>query len=226
MLSTQHYRNKAGRKYYSCFMEASDSIYLWISRERAKKFIPYIEMSDTVLEYGVGTGWNLSKLTCAKKIGYDIGTHLQPIVSAHGIEFISDTKSIRDRSIDVIICHHVLEHVPDPSNTLTEIWRMLKPSGRMLLFIPFETQHRYRTYLPNEPNHHIFSWTPQTIGNLVHDCRFDIRSINLGCFGYDRTAAIYANRLKLGENGYRWLKSATSLVKPVKEIRLVAVPQR
>ncbi|SFS11027.1 class I SAM-dependent methyltransferase [Sphingomonas jatrophae] len=41
-----------------------------------------------------------------------------------------------DATFDTIICHNVLEHVPDDHKALTEIARVLRPGGRALLSVP------------------------------------------------------------------------------------------
>jgi len=41
-----------------------------------------------------------------------------------------------DRSIDVLLCSHVLEHVPDDRKALCEIRRVLKPGGFGILLVP------------------------------------------------------------------------------------------
>ncbi len=46
----------------------------------------------------------------------------------------------RDK-FDLIICYHVLEHIPDDLTAIAEIRRMLKPGGRAYIQVP---QHRYR----------------------------------------------------------------------------------
>jgi len=42
-----------------------------------------------------------------------------------------------DDKFDVIICSHVLEHIPDDRKALAELFRMLRPGGRALLLTPF-----------------------------------------------------------------------------------------
>jgi SAM-dependent methyltransferase len=41
-----------------------------------------------------------------------------------------------DRSVDIAIFSHVLEHLPRPEFTMTEVFRILKPGGLLLLGVP------------------------------------------------------------------------------------------
>jgi SAM-dependent methyltransferase len=43
----------------------------------------------------------------------------------------------RDRSVDLLMCYHVLEHVPDDRAAMREIARVLAPEGLALLQVPF-----------------------------------------------------------------------------------------
>ncbi|WP_108668659.1 class I SAM-dependent methyltransferase [Euzebya rosea] len=42
-----------------------------------------------------------------------------------------------DASFDVVICSHVLEHVPDDATALRELHRVLRPGGHALLLTPY-----------------------------------------------------------------------------------------
>ena len=42
-----------------------------------------------------------------------------------------------DASFDLVICSHVLEHIPDDDDAFREIARILRPGGRALLLVPF-----------------------------------------------------------------------------------------
>jgi SAM-dependent methyltransferase len=44
---------------------------------------------------------------------------------------------VADASFDAVMCNQVLEHVVDPALTLSEIRRVLKPGGILLLSVPF-----------------------------------------------------------------------------------------
>ncbi len=42
----------------------------------------------------------------------------------------------KDNSFDVILCNHVLEHIPDDTKAMTELYRVLKPGGWGIFQIP------------------------------------------------------------------------------------------
>jgi SAM-dependent methyltransferase len=218
-----HYVDAKGRVYHEGKRGIPDLALPWVSRLRAEKFVSHIRADDTVLEFGVGSGWNLAALPCKSRLGYDVSDFLAPRLRALGIEFCSDTKLIADSSIDVVICHHTLEHVAHPSEILQEIRRLLRPQGKLLLFVPYEKERRYRQFRRDEPNHHLYSWNVQTLGNLVEECDFTLFAARLGEFGYDRFAAVWADKLKLGENGFRFLRCLLHLARPMQEVRINAV---
>jgi SAM-dependent methyltransferase len=219
----RHYRGDAGRHYQESKRGLPEQAIPWVAALRTRKFAPGIRAEDVVLEYGVGTGWNLSGLSCSRKIGFDVADFLEPSLRALGIEFVADTKALPDGAVDVAICHHTLEHVLRPADALEEIRRLLKPAGRLLLYVPFECEARYEHFLPAEPNHHLYSWNAQTLGNLVEEAGFDLSEAGIAEFGYDRFAATWAVKLRLGETGFRWLRRMLHIVGPAFEVRLIAI---
>ncbi len=44
----------------------------------------------------------------------------------------------KDNSYDVIICNHVLEHIPDDTKAMQELFRVLAPGGMAILQVPYE----------------------------------------------------------------------------------------
>ncbi len=50
-----------------------------------------------------------------------------------------------DASYDVVIAHHVLEHIPDDRKAMRELFRLLQPGGFAILTVPINPtrQHTY-----------------------------------------------------------------------------------
>lgn len=63
------------------------------------------------------------------------------------LTYIEDIKnlSLENDSFDTIFCSQVLEHVPEPSRAISELKRILKKNGYLILTTPF------LGYLHNEP---------------------------------------------------------------------------
>jgi SAM-dependent methyltransferase len=221
----QQYQGSAGRHYHTAKRSIPESAFPWIARLRARKIQPHLRPDDVVLEYGVGLGWNLASLCCHRKLGFDVGEFLAESVRQHGIEFVSNPDSLPAGAVDVVVCHHTLEHTAHPIETLSAIDRLLKPGGRLLLFVPYEKESRYRYFNPAEPNHHLYAWNVQTLGNLIQAVGFQVQSARLGRFGQERFAAVLAVRLGLGELGFRALQRLANAIKHEFEVRVIARKQ-
>lgn len=53
-----------------------------------------------------------------------------------------------DNSYDFIICNHVLEHIPDDTKAMQEIYRVLAPNGTAILQVPYD-RNRATTFEDN-----------------------------------------------------------------------------
>jgi SAM-dependent methyltransferase len=193
-----------------------------VARVRAEKLRPFIGPQAAVFEYGVGYGWNLAELRCRRRIGYDVGEFLEPAARAHGIEFVHDSGVAPDQSCDVVICHHVLEHVLNPADSLAECHRILRPDGVLLLFVPYEKERRFRRFNRQERNGHLYSWNVQTLSALTEQSGFFVVDGRVAMFSYDRFSSVWAVRLGLGERGYRFIRRAAHCLYPCLETRVVA----
>jgi SAM-dependent methyltransferase len=219
----RHYRGDAGRRYHESKRGLPEQAIPWVAALRAAKFAPLVGAQDLVIEYGVGAGWNLAALRCGRKLGFDVADFLEPSLRALGIEFVADTQALPDALADVVLCHHTLEHILHPPNALAEMRRLLKPAGRLLLYVPFEREGRYKHFNPAEPNHHLYSWNVQTLGNLVQEAGLQVSQAGLGEFGYSRFAATWAVKLRLGHAGFRCLRRLLHSLRPAFEVRIIAL---
>ena len=107
-----------------------------------KKIIP--QAKGLVLEIGIGPGSNLKHYeqnNVKKIIGVDPSTELNKIAIKRAekhnltVEFLiesADNLSVPDNSIDTVVSTYALCSIPNPSMTLKEIHRVLKPTGRFI----------------------------------------------------------------------------------------------
>jgi SAM-dependent methyltransferase len=220
-VADRHYVGEQSQEYHEKKRAIPDLAVPWVARLRAEKLQPHIQNTDTVFEFGAGYGWNLLELRCARKLAHDIA-ELSNAVSG-GIEWVRSIDAVSPEFADVVICHHALEHVLNPPETLAIIRKLLKRNGKLLLFVPFEKERRYRQFDPAEPNHHLYSWNAQTLGNLVTECGYRIEQAGIGRFGYDRFAAKLAVKFGAGEGSFCLFRRAAHLLRPASEVRIVAI---
>jgi SAM-dependent methyltransferase len=220
--STSLYQGASGQKYHDEKREVRPEALEWLLRFRARKLQPHVGPGDVVFEMGVGSGWNLGRLRCLRRMGCDVSEFLAPRLGALGIEFVRDMAAVPGGIADVAICHHALEHVLRPAEALGELGRILKPGGKLVLHVPWEKERRYAHYRRDEPNHHLYTWNAQNLGNLVASLDYGIESVAVRRYGYDRLAANLACRLRLGEAGFRSLRSMLVAVRPLSEVELIA----
>jgi len=59
-----------------------------------------------------------------------------------------------DQEFDIVICNHVLEHVPDDKSAIGEIFRVLKRGGIALLLVPtdYSMERTYEDFSITEPS--------------------------------------------------------------------------
>ena len=49
---------------------------------------------------------------------------------------LADRLAGQDESFDIVVCSHILEHLPDPGKMVSEVMRVLRPGGLFILGVP------------------------------------------------------------------------------------------
>lgn len=216
------YRGASGHAYHEGKRALAPQAEAWVLNLRASKFQRWVRPSDVVFELGVGSGWNLAHLNCARKLGCDAAEFLADRLRQLGIEFCRHTADVPTAHADVVLCHQTLEHLLEPAAALRELARIAKPGGRILVHVPWEVERRYARFDPSEPNHHLYHWNAQNLGNLATVLGWTIERLCVRRYGYDRFAANLAARCRLGEGGFRALRAVLVAVRPLREVELIA----
>ena len=192
-----------------------------VAQRRAAKMQPFVQKTDAVLEYGVGTGWNMARLQARLRKGFDVATALRTQVEAQGISFVTTLTEVDKAQYDVVICSHVLEHLTHPADALSEILGLLKPNGKALIYVPYDVERKFWEYRANDPNHHLYGWNVQTLANLCVLQGFTIEKAALRKFGYERFVAQLVCRWRLPDVFYTLLLAIALFLKPAHEVEVI-----
>lgn len=142
---SNHYTGEKGRIY----QERKNGLPLaQVARIHATKFSPAIQKTDTVVDFGCGSGEILAAIDCGRKIGIEVNPRAREQALNAGIECYTDASQVSQGIADVIISHHVLEHVPYPIQALKELRKALKPEGTLVICVPAENPRKTKNIIP------------------------------------------------------------------------------
>ena len=141
-------------------------------------FQDFINPTDSVLQFWCGGGYLLNSLVCGQKFGVDANPkYIDHARSTFGfrVEPTLDEFS----NLDVVISSHTLARLPNPAQALSDMYRVLKDNGVLVVLVPCEGYKN--KYVELNFEQHLYSWSPMDIGNLVHYIGFSILSVERIC---------------------------------------------
>lgn len=102
-------------------------------------------------------------------------------------QFIADFQyditsiSVEDNLFDFIICYHILEHIENDKKAMSELYRVLKPNGILLIQTPFKDGEIYEDLSIKDPNErlhhfgqedHVRVYSVEGLKNRLKDSNF------------------------------------------------------
>ncbi len=161
---------EGGHEYFSYQVDGAETA----NRIAVTRFAPFVASSDKVVDFGCGTGWLLKLLDAGDKVGIEPNPVARGHATKLGIRTVESSEEIEDGWADVIVSNHALEHSLSPYDELVRLRRALKPGGKIVLCLPVEFWRapEHRGPNPSDPNHHLFTWTPLLISNLLTEAGF------------------------------------------------------
>lgn len=174
-------------------------------KRRARKIVEQLEIKDKdkILEVGCGNGYYLNLLN---RLGFEldlIGVDNDPHALKDARKFIGGNKvkliladanklPLEEASFDKVIISEVIEHIEEEQNVLSEIYRVLKPGGVMILTtcnidypflwdpVNWVLQHLLRTHIKSGFwagiwNQHLRLYKINALNNLIKKNRFKIK---------------------------------------------------
>lgn len=95
----------------------------------------------TLVDIGCGTGTLTKELErCGECTGIDFSEQAIAFCRSRGVRDVRlgtiEATGCAPSTFDAVICLDVLEHIPDDTKGITEIYRILKPDGIAIIFVP------------------------------------------------------------------------------------------
>lgn len=125
------------KEYYKNNGQLEDRIGLRFFSNIVKQYLK----QGTLLDFGCGTGFFLNKFSSSQyeKIGYDVSAYAVSEAKKLNPDalFITDPeRDLPDDSLNCICSLHVLEHIQNPSTTLSLFRKKLKSAGLLIIVVP------------------------------------------------------------------------------------------
>ena len=164
------------------------SQYWWSNRYYAKLVRKYGPNSGRVLELGCGLGHLLGWLADQYEV---FGTDINPwalFQARHNVPLgrflllsAEDLDAFPDRVFQVVIAKHVVEHLADPDNAISEISRVLAPGGLLLLATPntdsLARAVKKEKWIGYQDPTHISIWSPRKWLDHLHSYKLKPRKV-------------------------------------------------
>jgi SAM-dependent methyltransferase len=165
MKADTFYQGEAGEAY---FARQSASGLLGAQWNR-HFFAGLMPPTGDVLDFGCGGGFLLRVLPGTRKVGVEINPTARAVAERNGLTVVDRLDHV-DGTFDTIVSSHALEHVENPCEVLRQLAGKLRgPESRLVLLLRIDDWRspNNATYRTDDPDQHLYTWTPQLIGNLM-----------------------------------------------------------
>lgn len=105
-------------------------------------------MKGTVVDVGCGTAPYRALFSHARYVGIEVAGGSKFGSAKGGADVLYDGRRLplADGSVDNVLCNQVLEHVFEPTAFLSELRRVLRPGGQLVVTVPFVWDEHEQPY--------------------------------------------------------------------------------
>ncbi|WP_417436720.1 class I SAM-dependent methyltransferase [Idiomarina abyssalis] len=119
---------QTGKLDYECAMDAD---------RRLKSCLKFVA-GKKIADFGCGRGDFLKVVSpyCSEVKGIELQQDYVDHLNSVGVSCVDDLAKIKDKSLDVIVSFHVIEHLPKPLEILTELKNKVVSGGTVIIEVP------------------------------------------------------------------------------------------
>lgn len=163
----------------------------------------------TLLQRMAGHGWKVRGVERFPRMARERGlTVFESLEQARG-----------DGPYDGVSLWHVLEHLPDPFQALTDIRGLLKPEGVLIIAVPDAVCFAARWFGPHwlhwDVPRHLFHFSSDSLNRLLGECGFESRHLAISEVEYDLMGFVQSGLNQLGMQQNLFFKLLTGRREPL-----------
>lgn len=194
----EHYYGSDGQK-FSWFIEF---LVRYVGARHARFLLKLIHHQGRVLDVGCGRGFTLQAIANegVEAHGFEVSQNavqgIDPRILVHLAESLVAAQ-LQAELFDEVILWHVLEHIPNPRETIEEIHRILRPGGVLLVAVPnfssWQSQWSGADWFHLDPPRHLYQFPLHGLVRLLEETGFQVLS---------------QHHFSLRQNPFGWIQSA------------------
>jgi SAM-dependent methyltransferase len=170
------------------------------------------QRGGSLLELGCGPGRFLERAApyFDRVVGLDFNDDAIRQGRARGLDLRASALHELHETFDTIVAFQVIEHVPNPGDTLRELVRLLRPGGELIIAVPNEDSllGALEQNCLNMPPHHASRWSKEALNSIVRLFSLELEDYGLEPLSLD----LYIGALH--ERFDRYLSGRNALMRP------------
>lgn len=162
-------------------------LYNWVrshSMRKKEKMIKALAGQKTLLDVGCGVGTFLEY--CRTKnwevTGTEPSAQARSIAAQNGAEIKENLSQIQKASFSIITMWHVLEHVPNLTETINQLDELLAKDGRLVVAVPnfesWDAKHYREFWAAYDVPRHLWHFSKKGIEKIFGHFDFEIEQIH------------------------------------------------
>ena len=146
-------------------------------------YLKFFDKNSKVIDVGAASG---ERLLLMQSIGFQNVYGVDPLITesivyANGLKVEKKTISDISEKFDVVMAHHVLEHVADQLDFMSQLSTLLREDGLLIIRIPtvssYEFEHFGSNWFELDAPRHLFLHSRESIIKLLSIAGFEIIKI-------------------------------------------------
>src|SRR5690554_362153 len=165
-----------------------EKVYHWVKQytlsQKERLIFSYVKKKGNLLDIGAGTGDFLAfaKSKRWEVLGIEPSSTAKELAQKKGVPFVEGTEELSDNSFDVITMWHVLEHVRDLDKQLSELKRICKPGGYVIIAVPnfksYDAKYYKEFWAAYDVPRHIWHFSKTAITKLFGQKEMKLQKVH------------------------------------------------